>query len=157
MGPSPAIWSYSLWWELACIQCVHTDRSFSLEILCSRDRMKFWFKSLGFTCFCWGKHFCLSFICSIKYLAHVWTAWNDKWINEYVTIIHLTLWSSQFSLIWRIHQWKNRITNTMCTFRRKNICSNPCVSVFHKSDRVRFRFNTNKKKIDLDWNGFALK
>lgn len=41
---------------------------------------------------------------------------------------------------------ENRITNTPCIWRRKNICSNPGVSIFHRIAQVSFNFNASKKK-----------
>lgn len=152
MGPCTAIWSYLLDGNLLVFNVCTLIEALVWKYF-EMDRMRFWFKSLGFSCFHWGKDFCLSFICSIKYLAHVWTAWNDKWICNYHTLASLEL-ASFFYL--KDLPMKNRITNSMCIFRRKNICSNPCVSIFHKSVWVSLSFNTNRKKIDLDWHGFAL-
>lgn len=103
-------------------------------------------------CFHRGKHFCLFYL-FYEVLTHIWTAWNGRWTCNHHTRAALEL-ASSFEL--KDLPMKNRIANSMCILRRKNICSNPCVSIFHGSVWATFS-QCKQAKPDFDWNGFALK
>lgn len=122
--------------------------SLRLELLCGRDRVKSWCKSLGSSCSHWGKHLLFMIYLYLCRWAEAGAACGDEWT-----------WSPQTSPRWGCGAFglkdlpvENRITNTPRIWRRKNICSNPRASIFHKSARVSFSFSANKKKIRLDWS-----
>lgn len=50
----------------------------------------------------------------------------------------------------RIYPRKAELQTLCASGEGKNVCSDPRVSIFHKSAQVGFSFNANKKKIHLD-------